>query len=319
MVNHGLLVCSFFAKKRHSKGEEKIKLNKTYQPQIGDQMFSFEDFISLFYRFSNDHKEMHDDDKLQKVFSVKENSLNSYETDTYKALSIVIRSGSYGIESDLTDRTTKAINHHRSTNEADVKEFHCLVYVPKDAGTVVVEKGILIFESIASYGVKTITRKYFREYAADMGLTFETRSVSVGALIEKLTEQGRLQKISIIKDHVSPNDADNMLLNVGREEKSYVNPNLSPIWLEKIKNIFDRADRTGVYEIKDEDFDDISLQFDMGGRRRTVRLRNLDKQSIVEDVPEYVIDRGEDALIGYMLETAEAYKEKMIFEGIGEQ
>ena len=318
MNNHGLLVCSFYAKKRHSKNFEKYKLNHEYVIQVDDRTKLYADVIDIFQYFCALFKEMHDDCKLQKVFLIKQNSIKCYETVTYKAISFIVQSGSYGIESDLTDRMTQTVIHHKSENEADVKEFHCIVFVPKDAGEIKVEKGLLIFESIASFGVKTITRQYLRAFFASLNLTFETRSVSVGALIEKLTEQGRLQRITIIKDHVSPNDADNMLLNVGREERSYVNPNLSPMWLEKIKSIFDRANVTGVYEIQDEDFDDISLQFDMGGKRRTVRLRNLDKQSIVEDVPEYVIDRGEDELIGYMIETAEEYKDKMIFNRIGD-
>ena len=322
MPNHGLLVCSFFVRKRFSREDgANYKLNHEYEATVDDQDLKFKDIFGMFQSFCENSKEMIDNNKLQKVFLVKNQSVKEYSTETYKAVSFIIRSGSYGVESDMTDRISQQVIHHRSENEADVKEFHCIAFVPKDVGGVTIEKGILVFESIASYGVKTITCKYLREHLAQMGLTLETRSVSVSAFIEKLTKQGKLQRITVIKNHVSPNDADNMLITVGREEKSYINPQVHAEWLNKILRLFDRVDKEGICEIPDdEDFDDISFQFSIDGRMRTVRLRYLDRQSIVEDVPDGVINRDDDTkLINYMIETADAYKDKMVFEGIGEE
>ena len=149
-----------------------------------------------------------------------------------------------------------------------------------------------------------------------IGLSLQTRSVSVKTLIEKLIEQGNMYKITLIKEQISHNNADNMLISTGVEERSYIKPRLQPAWLQKLLVFFDKMDNSGVYEINGEEFDDIKVQFKLGDRVRTAGLRNIDRFSVVEDFPETVFNNGlynRTNLLDYMLETANAYKEKMIF------
>ena len=71
-----------------------------------------------------------------------------------------------------------------------------------------------------------------------------------------------------------------------------------------------------IFEINDEVYEDIQLSFLHAGRTKTVRLNNIDKFSMVEDVPDYVFidDRnGGQKLIEYMEQTANNYASKMIF------
>jgi hypothetical protein len=79
--------------------------------------------------------------------------------------------------------------------------------------------------------------------------------------------------------------------------------------------IFQKADETGIIEIPDDqDFDDISIQFKLGERTRTVRLRNLESISIVEDIPDDVIQkRSNQEIIHHMIKTADAYKDRMVW------
>jgi len=75
-------------------------------------------------------------------------------------------------------------------------------------------------------------------------------------------------------------------------------------------------DKNGIYEIDGEEFDDIKVQFKLGNRVRTAGLRNIDKFSVVEDFPDSVYSNGRynrSTMLNYMIETACAYKEKMIF------
>ena len=320
MAANGMLVCSFYVKKRFSRSEDSfLPLNQTIEIKPSeDETVEFDNIFHLIQVFCRRNEEFLDDEKRQKVFSIKRKSYIFKDCPTYSYCSFVVRSGSYGVEGDITDRITQRVTYRRSENEADVKEFRIVVYVPKDVGDVTVTKGILVFQSIASFGVKTITASYLRSFFAEGGITFETRSVSVRAFIEKLIEQGRLHKITLINNHVSPNPADNMLISTGREEKSYIQPTLKHEWLQRVLSLFQTADETGVCEIPDkEGFDDISVQFKLGKRLRTVRLKFLDKLSIVEDIPDDVFeDRDPSTLIGYMVHTADAYKERMIFTPI---
>jgi hypothetical protein len=134
--------------------------------------------------------------------------------------------------------------------------------------------------------------------------------------LQKLIDQGSLHKITLIRNEISPNSADNILIGTGREEKSYIKPQLRTEWLSKILDIFGKADKEGVVEIpENENFDDISIQFKLGKNTRTVRLKYLDKLSIVEDIPDGIISKEDDSkLINYMIDTANAYKPNIIFE-----
>ena len=104
-----------------------------------------------------------------------------------------------------------------------------------------------------------------------------------------------------------------MLISTGREEETYINPKFQDTWLKKMFSMFQKADETGIIEIPEgEDFDDISIQFKMGESTRTVRLRNLERVSIVEDIPDHIISKNSKKhIIEYMVATADAYKDRM--------
>mgnify|MGYP003292676864 CR=1 FL=1 len=321
MTNHGMLVCSFNFRGRFKKGDNVLCcLNQPHVIEQEDSSVTIDNAVEMFRLFCDANIDLTDDEKKKKVFSVKENSFNQFDTDTYSALAFVIKSGSYGIEADITDKNTNTVKYHKSADEPDVKEFLCVVYIPKDVGELQIKKGIFVFQSIGSFGVKTITTDMMRVFFADMKLTLETRSVSVSAFLEKLIEQGNLHKLTLIRDRVSPNNADNMLITTGREERAFIKPRFQQEWLQKMYAIFKKADQTGIIEIPDDqDFDDISIEFKLGERTRTVRLRNLERVSIVEDIPDHVIQkRSNQEIIQHMIKTADAYKDRMVWGEPGE-
>lgn len=321
MTNSGMLVCSFQFRERYHKGDDSFyKLNHPHIIEDEDTSISIDNAVEMFRLFCEAHSSFSDDEKKKKVFCVKEGSFALIDKPTYSALSFIIKSGSYGVEADITDKDTGRVNHHRSANESDVKDFLCVVFIPKDAGNLHVKKGIFVFQSIGTYGVKTLSTEKMRAFFADFKLTLETRSVSISAFIEKLIEQGNLYRLTLIRNAVSSNDADNMLISTGRVEQAYIKPHLHPEWLNKMYAIFRKADETGVVEIPDEeDFEDISIQFKLGKSVRTVRLCNLEKVSIIEDIPEHVLARRDNQkIIEYMINTANAYKERMVWGEPGE-
>ena len=316
MTSHGMLVCSKKKKKRFSKGTDVLlpmNLPFTIEVEEGKRAV-FENIFHMLSNFCQRHLYLSDDEKQQKVFSIKEGSYQEYDNTTYRCCAFIVKSGSYGVEGEITNRHTQQVTHRMNADEAPVKEFQVVVYIPKDAENIIVTKGILVFQSIASFGVKTITVDRLRRFLADYDLTLETRSVSVSTFIEKLIEQGSLYKITLIRNQLSPNTTDNMIINTGREETSYIHPNLNPEWLKRILTLFQRAEETGIYEIPDgESFDDLSVQFRLGDRMRTVRLKYLERQSIIEDIPDDIIkDRNVNSLPNYMIQTAYAYEAKMV-------
>ncbi len=313
MISSGMMICSFFLKERNRRGVElRQPLNVDY---ASEENGNFDDVFAMMDAFCENNADFFDDEKGRKMFSVDVSSVKMMDGDTYRAMSFTIRAGGYGVEADMTDRKTKRIKYRRKADDADIKDFKFLIYVPKDVEEHTVTKGIMIFQTIATYGVKTLTTKRMREFFGSIGLTIEMQSVSVRAFIEKLVEQGNLYKLTLVKNRISPNSADNILISTGREEKSYIRPQLQPEWFSKLLLTFERAKDTTIYEIDGEIFDDIKVEFRLGDRQRTVALRFIEKLSIVEDIPDELYQDGrynERTLIRYMLESAIAYGDKMV-------
>lgn len=321
ITSQGMLVCSFNLKQRFSRGEENVyPLNQQYELKLENETLRIEDAAKFFQIFCQENSKFTDDTIKMKLFSVKENSFCKIVHDTYTAVSFVIKSGGYGVEGEITDRTSQVVTYHRKENESDVKEFLCVVYIPHDIGNLQIKKGILVFQSIGAYGVKTITTERLRDFFGKFDLTFETRSVSIASFIEKLIQQGSLYKLTLIRERVSQNPADNMLIATGREERVFIRPTLKPEWKLKLLTMFQHTDETGVFEIPEgEDYDDISIQFKLGERTRTMRLRNIERLSIVEEIPETLVrERSADKIRNYMISTADMYKERMVWGNRGE-
>jgi len=214
MINSGMMICSFFLKKSFSRGTDNVlMLNHAYDFAQDDVTLTFVDCFKMFEAFCLSHYESTNDDKKSKTFSVEQGSVITYDDDLYRAMAFTIISGGYGIESDLTDSNTNEVLFHRDTHIADNKKFNILVFVPKDQGDICISKGIMIFQTLGTYGVKSFSLKKMQEYFKNIGISIQTRSVSVKTIIEKLIEQGNMYRITLIKEHISQNNADNMLIS----------------------------------------------------------------------------------------------------------
>ena len=231
MVNSGMMICSFYLKPRYARTEKLYLLNGRYLTRDGERLYN--NVFDMLISFCSKHFKFADDEIKMKMFSIDEGSVETHNYESYQALSFTISSGAYGIESNITDRTTKQVKYRRTIDDADIKGFKCVFFVPKDTDGIKITKGIVVFQNLATYGVKTITTNYMKEFFAQLGLTFETRSVSVRAFIEKLIDQGSLYRVTLIKNRISPDSSDNIFISVGREERSYLKPSLKRDWLNK--------------------------------------------------------------------------------------
>ncbi len=317
MIHSGLLVCSFFVKKRFGRDESNIlDLNNRISVKNVDKQKHFSNVWELIDSFLNYNTNPHDDESSMKLFSIERESICKKQTSDYRAVSFIVSSGSYGIEGELTNRTTKNVMYIRTRDDADVKQFHAMIFIPKDKDGIKVQKGIMLFQSIGSYGIKTITTKQMKEYFAAMDLTFETRTVSIALFLRKILQDGNLKKITLLRNAISPDSSDSMLISSGREEKVYIKPKLKEQWIQKLLNYVDGRKDEAVFEINDSIYQDISITFGFAGRSKTARLRDIDRFSIIEDIPDGIYNNGNtnhQKLIRFMLDTAEEYKERMVF------
>ncbi len=321
MVNSGLMICSFYLKKRGHRGfEVRHSLNAPYTTRDGKRTYT--DVFDMFCSFCEKHIALLDDEDAMKVFSVKEGTVTMHnKAGAYRAMTFTISSGSYGIESSVTDRHTKKEKYKKTQDDADVKDFNCLVFVPEDDGEKKVTKGIMIFQTVAAYGVKMISTKQMRRFFGEAGLTFETRSVSVGAFMEKLIERGSLFRLSLIRNQISPDSSDNIVLASGREERIFHRPKLEKKWQDRLLRYARNPHSSNILEMGDEVYADIKVTFKFNDGIRTVSMRDIDRYSVVEDVPQSIYHGGHgspDELIAYMIGTAREYADRMVLTTGGE-
>mgnify|MGYP004520928557 FL=1 len=315
MISSGLLVCSFYLKKKFSRcNDNVIDLNRKINDEENNSEYA--DIFELFNFFLNDASRTKDDERSMKLFSVLPETITNYDSETYRATSFVVNSGSYGLESEITDRISGQIKYKRTRDDADIKQFYCLIYVPKDVDGTSIQKGIMLFQTLSTYGIKTITTQEMKEFFSKKGITLETRSVSVRMFMEKIIENGSLTKVTLVKNSVSPDSSDNMFISTGREEKSYIKPKLKQNWINKFLDFLDGKDQDDIFEINDEKFQDIRITFSISGKSRTVRANDIDRFSVVEEIPDSIFNNGKyskERLINHMITVAETYKSKMVF------
>ncbi len=315
MISSGLLVCSFYLKKKFSRcNDNVIDLNRKINDEENNSEYA--DIFELFNFFLNDASRTKDDERSMKLFSVLPETITNYDSETYRATSFVVNSGSYGLESEITDRISGQIKYKRTRDDADIKQFYCLIYVPKDVDGTSIQKGIMLFQTLSTYGIKTITTQEMKEFFSKKGITLETRSVSVRMFMEKIIENGSLTRVTLVKNSVSPDSSDNMFISTGREEKSYIKPKLKQNWINKFLDFLDGKDQDDIFEINDEKFQDIRITFSISGKSRTVRANDIDRFSVVEEIPDSIFNNGKyskERLINHMITVAETYKSKMVF------
>lgn len=312
MVNSGMLICSFLIKKRLASSEDSYALNK--EILVGDTRY--DNAMTLFHDFCLSKTSYVDDEKAMKLFSVDSGSIVTHEDTISCALSFTVKSGAYGIESVLTDRNTGEEKYRATIEDANIKQFKCLVYIPKDQLGVEVVKGIFIFQTIATYGIKTLSCAQLREYFSSKGMTLETRNVSVREFIEKLFETGAAHKITLIRNSVSPDASDNILITSGKEERSFYKPQLKPDFKTKLYSALEGDLPNEILEFDDEQYDDLKITFRTGGKQyRTVSFSDISNFSVVEDIPQEIYNNGhyqENQLVGYLNRMAKEYAKKMV-------
>ena len=107
-----------------------------------------------------------------------------------------------------------------------------------------------------------------------------------------------------------------MFISKGREEKSYIRPIIKETWFKKFLDYLDGKHNDDIFEINDEKYEDIRITFSLSGKSRTVKISDVEKFSVVEEIPDTIFKNGKyslEEIPKYMLEIASSYKERMVF------
>jgi len=278
------------------------------------------DVINIILDYANNNcKKYKSDDKDEVVFKIENTQaikkVNTSGQEVYSLLYGRVKTGAYGIESELVDSTTGDVTHNRTRNEADVMPFVFCIAVP--AGNV--NNGIIILQSIGLYGMKTILHKKLNEHfkSINKDLTFHMGNIIPKTYLKRLIDDGVLQRLRLIKYDIPQDLSDRLGINYGIEEtiQEMVIRKPSGFLENKKKELNEWMNGSRRYDqliqIDDFDYDDLKLEFKLGRTTKTISLKNIDNVVIAEDITDDVKDDGGhpsyDSLIPIMQEYAEDY------------
>jgi len=286
----GVNVSSFRLKEKNSRKDEYISFFTNLSQYKETCIYLCDNIIALLETFYKLRLKSEQLVNYKKYFRTEEDSFIAEEKNNRIYVSFTILCGAYGIHSNITNIDNDKVEFNRKANNADVKEFRVMFAFSKDQRGFEIKKGVVLFEVIGQYGIKTLTTSIFKEFlSTQFNLMPFFYTVCNREAFERLVENGNFKKINLIKNEVSPEFSNMMGINCGKETKSIALTTIREKrnFIDKLLNLATSSEE--VYELDDE-YDDISLTIEMGGRTKTTNIRDIRSLYIVESLPEDVLD-----------------------------
>lgn len=240
-----------------------------------------------------------------------------YADDGKKEYTILygrVKTGEYGIESELLDITDGSV-YERSTTQANLLPFGFCIAVAEGE----VSKGIILLQTVGNFGMKTVLQRKLQECLnslnANLGMLWG--QVLPKAYMDKFFKKGVLQKIRMIRYEI-PEDISNRIgINYGVKQTREERLICKPIgFLErKQKEISEwmagQRSCTHIIEIEDFEYDDLKLEFKLGRTNKVISLKDTTGLRVDEDISDLVDTKGGNpefnSLKEVMKDTAREY------------
>ena len=254
-----------------------------------EQTYTYASALELIQDFIGANTDTDDKEDSQQLFRCSFDASHRDETDEYRYLIFSVYAGYYGYASELVDRKTKNTVHKKSRDEADVKQFYVVVVIPKDTEISVAQRGLIFFQEIGIYGVKTITTKAMQEFfSKKLGLTFRAQNLAPDFYLKKLFESGVIQKIKLARNSQSTDSADKLYgEGYGREERTLIPVKISPKLKAKLKHVSEA--KYNFFTFDNLDYPEVKMVVKIGDRLRTINLHGLDELSVEEALPDELL------------------------------
>lgn len=319
MFNLSLTACSFYFKKSNSRKLDKIfSLNSAVTGIHNDKEFALSGAQELFESFFRAHENMATDDIRKQTFSCRYKDTFTCETAAFKMLYTKIQSGIYGTSSEIYDADTRKVKLKKSARDIDVRPFYLFVVLPKDTEDLKVQKGMLIFQNVGQFGVKTITTELMQSYfSSQYGITIVCKTIAPDLFIKKVIRKDNIKKLVMIKNVKSADDTDTGR-GYGKEVREIGDLRFSDTLWSKIHNKIQwvAGGKYNLFEFEQQTYDTLKVVVDIGGRDRKIDLHNLDNLSIIEAIPDEIRmadgHPNEQMLIQHFTKVADEYLDEMV-------
>ena len=327
MASISITACSFYLRKKNSRTTRDVyNLNDSFTIATTDGIIKrYCDYSILFKDFFENHTMMQIDQVKQHSFHCEYDQNPIIDNEEYKVYCAKIYSGDYGSSSEIINSNTKEIKYKKEIDDIDVKPFFIFLVIPKDNDKVKVQKGMLIFQNIGPYGIKTITTVKMQDYFSNnYDISIQCNCIAPKLFIERVLKKNKLNKISLIKNYKSNDKADNLYKGYGTEVRVLGNLEFSESQFDKLMESIKYASggRYNPFEFEHIPYHNAKIQVKIGEHVKTINVHNIDRLSIIEEIPDDIksTDGHPDKtkLIDYIKTTIDYYLSEMVLT-VGER
>ena len=330
MFNLSLTACSFHLRKANAQSPDSVyDLNKsfTFTNEDGDEI-TLDRITDLFECFFHKYEGLHTNNNIKRAYRCEFDSHQKLETETYTMLYARIYSGIYGSSSEIINGDTGTKVGTITSRDIVLRPFYLFIFIPKEpkcpdgteeSNQLHIQKGILIFQNVGPYGIKTVTTTYMQEFFSSVfGVTIRCATISPDLFINTVIKPASIRKLVMVKNMKSVDVADNCSLGYGKEVREIANLTFSEsMWSKLMDSIhYVSGSKSHVFEFENQEYQTLKLDVDIGGRTRRIDLHNLDNLSIIEAIPDSL--QGADGhpilrdLIPYFQNVANEYLSEMV-------
>lgn len=220
---------------------------------------------------------------------------NLYRRGRY--LSGILETGEYGTQEDGVNVTTGAVTFHKHAEEALMKPFYFLFYVPEDSLV-----AFLLVEKISNYGILTVLNKAILEYYAASpsaeSFVLKIYPLSVSELVSqkmralryeaKKVELRKIQKADLKLSRLSGNTVndDGVMTTI-----VYTAPKNTFLdiarFIDRIQHSRNVANTMYVVE-EDLSCNDIAITVNIGGQEKVLSLQHIQSLGMTMDISHQV-------------------------------
>lgn len=166
-----------------------------------------------------------------------------------------------------------------------------MIIFPKDNEKATVQKGMFIFQNVGQFGVKTITTTLMQKFFSNkFGITLKCNTIAPDLFVKKVIRKDNIKKLLMIKNIKSRDLADNIDIGYGSEIREISNLCFTEkTWskiMDKIRYV--AGGKYNLFEFEQQNYDNLKVIVEIGGRPRTINLHNLENLSIIEGIPDNI-------------------------------
>ena len=298
-------------------------INRENERIILNQLVPGKTLIDCVEEYINSNKAVYSRDLSKDILFQFEKTesqvvLNNVGQKAYQIIFGRVKTGEFGIESELVDVRTGAVTN-RSADQADMMPFGFCIAIP--VGNV--DSAVIILQAMGNYGMKMSFQKHVQKCLVDISpeLQLIMRPIAPKEYIDRYFKNGVLKKIKMVRYQIPEDESNKMGINYGVKQTKEERIIHKPLgFMERKKKVIEewfagQKSYTDIIEIEGFEYNDLKLEFSLGDTDKTFNLRDMNKLVVNEDITKQVNQAGGhpiyESLKPIMQKTAEEYLKGM--------